>query len=109
MKRLVLAAAIICTAHFANAQPKPEPAQPAMEKKTDKSPYITLQGGQVMMIKDNQAEKLDKDKTLGDGTVVMVNGTVKKPDGTVLQMKEGDRIFLDGGMSLSRRDKEPMK
>jgi len=31
---------------------------------------------------------------------------VKKADGTSMQMKEGDRIYLDGGMSLSRKDKE---
>lgn len=110
MKRILLTAAILCAAYFVSAQTKPDSLpQAATEKKLEKGGYITLQGGQLMLVKDNKAEKMDKDKTLTDGTVVMVNGTVKKPDGTLLQMKEGDRIYLDGGMSLSKRDKEPMK
>jgi opacity protein-like surface antigen len=108
MKRILLAAVVICTAQFADAQTKTDSLPHAIEKKMEKDGFITLQGGQVMMVKDSKAEKLEKDKTLTDGTVVMVNGMIKKADGTSLQMKEGDRIYLDGGMSLSRKDTEPM-
>jgi len=108
MKRILLAAAIICVANAANAQTKTDSLPQATEKKMEKDGYITLQGGQVMLVKDNKAEKLEKDKTLTDGTVVMINGIIKKADGTSMQMKEGDRIYLDGGMSLSRKDKDTM-
>jgi len=106
MKQLLLAAVIFCTAHVATAQIKTDSLPQVTEKKTEKDGYITLQGGQVMLVKDSKAEKLEKDKTLTDGTVVLLNGMVKKADGTSMQMKEGDRIYLDGGMSLSRKDKE---
>lgn len=108
MKRLLFAAVIVCIGHIAKAQPKPDSVPAPTEKKYEKSPYITLQGGQVMLVKENKAEKLDKDKTLADGTLVMTDGTIKKTDGTSLQMKEGDRVYLDGGMSLSKKDKDPM-
>ena len=106
MKQLLLAAVIFCTAHVATAQIKTDSLPQVTEKKMEKDGYITLQGGQVMLVKDSKAEKLEKDKTLTDGTVVLLNGMVKKADGTSMQMKEGDRIYLDGGMSLSRKDKE---
>lgn len=106
MKQLLLAAVIFCTAHVATAQTKTDSLPQVTEKKMEKDGYITLQGGQVMLVKDSKAEKLEKDKTLTDGTVVLLNGMVKKADGTSMQMKEGDRIYLDGGMSLSRKDKE---
>lgn len=109
MKRILFAAVIICAAQLANAQSKPDSLPSATEKNTEKSAYITLQAGQVMLVKDNKAEKLEADKKLADGTIVMANGMVKKTDGTSLQMKEGDRIYLDGGMSLSRKDKEPIQ
>ena len=108
MKRILLAAVIVCIAQFAQAQTKTDSIPPAIEKKIEKDGYITLQGGQVMLVKDSKAGKLEKHKTLADGTVVLINGMVKKADGTSLQMKEGDRIYLDGGMSLSRKDTEPM-
>jgi hypothetical protein len=112
MKRIFFLAAIICLAQFAKAQQSTDSIPTGSEKlKTEKtaSAYITLQGGQVMLVKENKAEKLDKDKTLADGTIVLTDGTVKKVDGTSLQMKEGDRIYLDGGMSLGKKDKDPMK
>lgn len=99
-------AAVICTAHFSTAQSKPDSLPQARETRMERGGYITLQGGQVMLVKDGKATKLEKDKTLTDGTVVMTNGSVKKTDGTSIQMKEGDRIYLDGGMSLSSKDKE---
>ncbi len=108
MKRILFLAAIICMANFAKAQSKPDSIPNSTEKKMDKGAYITLQGGQVMMVKENKAEKLDQDKTLTDGTIVTVDGAIKKSDGTSFQMKEGDRIYLDGGMSLSKKDKELM-
>lgn len=102
-------AAVICTAHFSTAQSKPDSLALAKEKKMEKNGYITLQGGQVVLVKDGQASTLEKDKALTDGTVVTINGSVKKTDGTFIQMKEGDRIYLDGGMSLSNKDKDPIK
>src|SRR5258705_13218188 len=110
MKRIFFLKILFFFGHLVKAQQRPDTPPAGSEKmRNEKGPYITLQGGQVMMVKENKAEKLDKDKTLADGTVVMTNGTIKKNDGTIMQMKEGDRVYLDGGMSLSKNDKTPME
>lgn len=109
MKRIFFATVLCCAGYFATAQTKTDSVPQGTEKmKHDKGAYITLQGGQLIVVNDNKTEKLDRDKTLVDGTVVMINGVIKKPDGVTLQMKEGDRIYLDGGMTQSRKDKDPM-
>ena len=69
-----------------------------------KGAYITMQAGQVMIVTDGKGIKLEKDKTLKDGTIVTVEGKVKKADGTTVQMKEGDRVYLDEGMLMSSSD-----
>ena len=61
-----------------------------------KAAYITVQGGNVMEVKDNKVSKLEKDKTLKDGTVILTDGTVKATDGTTRKLKEGERIYVDG-------------
>ena len=108
MKRIFFLAAIVFMGQLANAQSKPDSSPAPVEKKVVKGDYITLQAGQVIMVKENKAEKLDSDKQLPDGTMVTIDGTIKRADGTSFQMKEGDRIYLDGGMSLSKRDKALM-
>ncbi len=103
-------AVIFFTGHFAIAQnmdtiPKKmsDSSMHAM-KPGAQGYYITLQAGQVMLIRDGKAEKLDADKLLKDGTVVTTDGKVKKTDGTIVTMKEGDRVYLEGGMKMSGKD-----
>lgn len=110
MKQVFFLAVTICLVNIANAQEKPDSIPTKIEKPMfEKGPYITLQGGQVMMVAENKIEKLARDKALADGTIVMTTGIIKTSDGSTMEMKEGDRIYLDGGMILTQRDKEPMK
>jgi hypothetical protein len=73
-------------------------------EKNIKGGYITMQTGQVMIVKDGKATKLETDKILRDGTTVTTEGKVKKTDGTTLEMKERDRIYLEEGLSRNKKD-----
>ena len=49
---------------------------------------------------------LDKDMTMSNGTMVMMDGTVKMKDGKTMMMKEGDKMTMDGKMT---KMKKPMQ
>jgi hypothetical protein len=111
MKKILFMAAAFCISHTISAQNLdtiPHKSDTAMQKmKPDpKGYYITLQAGQVMLVKDGKGQKLDADKLLKDGTIVTTDGKVKKTDGTTIVMKEGDRVYLEGGMSMGSKDQK---
>lgn len=58
--------------------------------------YITIQGGQVMVVENGKVSKLTKEMPLSNGAVIMPNRTMKMKEGTILQLKEGDRIYFNG-------------
>lgn len=106
MKKILFLAAIICSFQLVSAQEKQDTIPPTKDTATHKmkGAYITMQAGQVMIVKDGKATNLEKDKTLKDGTIVTIEGKVKKADGNTVQMKEGDRLYLDEGMLMSSSD-----
>jgi|GEM_PF-2496467 len=110
MKRILLLAAVVCISQAVSAQIDtiPRKTDTAMHKmaRGAKDYYITLQAGQVMLVKEGKAQKLDADKQLKDGTVVTTDGKVKKTDGTTVVMKEGDRIYVEGGMAIGNKDQK---
>jgi len=105
MKKILCLFAIVCLGKLASAQSTDSTKQATQQDtttaskgmdETNKDTYITVQGGNVMEVKDNKVMKLEKDKTLKDGTVVMTDGTVKSTDGTTRKLKEGERVYYDG-------------
>jgi hypothetical protein len=111
MKRILIIAAVVCISQAVSAQnsdtiPQKTDSASHKMKQDPKGYYITLQAGQVMMVKDGKAQKLDADKLLKDGTLVTTDGKVKKSDGTTVVMKEGDRVYLEGGMSMGSKDQK---
>ena len=109
MKRILVLIAIICFGKIASAQTDTIPPAAVdtsvnnmKEHEGYKNAYITLQGGSVLVVKENKTMKLDKDKTLKNGTVVTTDGTVKLADGTTSKLKEGDRIYFDGRLGTSK-------
>ncbi len=50
---------------------------------------IMMKGGKVM-VKSGMSMQLMKDTTLKHGVMVMMDGTVKKKDGTTYMLKEGE-------------------
>ena len=106
MKKIIFLALIVCSCQLVSAQERQDTIPPKQDTTTNKmkAAYITMQAGQVFVVKDGKPTKLEKDKTLKDGTIVTIEGKVKKTDGTTVQMKEGDKVYLDEGMLLNNSD-----
>lgn len=58
--------------------------------------YVTMQGGKMLIVKNNRTIRMTKDMTMKDGTIVNPNGSVKLPDGHTVQLHEGDRVYMNG-------------
>ena len=109
MKKIFFLAVIICSSLLASAQEKQDTVPLSKKDTTNaaskmKGAYITMQAGHVLMVKDGKPEKLDKDKTLKDGTIVTVDGKIKKTDGNTVQMKEGDKLYIEDSMLVTNND-----
>ena len=113
MKKILILAVVFCISQAVSAQSQdtiPNRSDSNAQKMKDpKGYYITMQAGQVMLVKDGKAQKLDADKLLRDGSVVTTDGKVKKSDGTTVVMKEGDRVYVEGGMSMGNKDAKDQK
>lgn len=57
--------------------------------------YITLKSGEVLVVKGDVSEKLDKDLALPGGLSVSTNGIVKV-DGKEVELKDAQKLTLDG-------------
>lgn len=55
--------------------------------------------GDSMMIRENGIEgEMTEDVVLEDGSKVMTDGTIVKPDGKSSKMKDGEEMMMDGTM-----------
>ena len=54
--------------------------------------------GKMMMVneKNKTMTMMEKDMVLHDGTMVKINGEVVRSDGTIIMLKEGESIWMDG-------------
>ena len=58
---------------------------------------VMMSGGKMMMMKAGQpAMAMDHDVTMTDGTVVSVDGAVKRKDGREFHLQNGEMIMMDG-------------
>ncbi len=55
-----------------------------------------VQDGKVMLRKDNKLSAVETDIALPDGTMVMMDRTVKTPEGNVIILEPGDEVAMDG-------------
>lgn len=57
---------------------------------------IIMQGGHMMQVKDNSMSSLTKSMTMQDGTKITTAGRVTMKDGSVMQMREGEELTMNG-------------
>ena len=98
MKRLMIVAVAFLLSCSLKAQDKMEAkpdskmAQPAMKD------HVMMKDGKMMMMKDGKMMAMDQDMTMSNGTMVMMDGTVKMKDGKTMMMKDGESMAMDGKM-----------
>ena len=69
---------------------------------------VMMKDGKMMMMKDGKTMAMDKDMTMSDGTVCMMDGTCKMKDGKTMMMKNGDKCYMDGKMKMNKTGKMKM-
>jgi len=111
MKKLILITAILITAKISKAQENSnqktlQKDSLSMARDTSMKDYISMQGGQMIVVKNEKAGRMTKDMTMKNGTVVKMNGEVKTSDGHSFRVKEGDRIYMNG--RIEGPSKSPM-
>jgi hypothetical protein len=57
---------------------------------------IMMKDGKMMVMKSGMSMQLMKDTTLKHGVMVMMDGTVKKKDGTSYMLKDGESVMGNG-------------
>lgn len=57
---------------------------------------VVMKDNKMWVMKGGKTMEMTSDMTLRDGSVVMVNGMVKHTDGSTVQMKNGERIDVNG-------------
>lgn len=62
---------------------------------------IMMKDGKVMVMKSGMSMQLMKDTTLKHGVMVMMDGTVKKKDGTTYMLKEGESVMGNGKVMMA--------
>jgi hypothetical protein len=60
---------------------------------------VMMKNGKMMMMKDGKPiGPMEHEMTMGNGTTVMMDGTMKMKDGKETHMKDGQIMMLDGKM-----------
>lgn len=85
-----------CLPAFSQEKPKTIPPKETEAKKAATIDHFMMVDGRVVVMKDNEAKNMTKEKTLADGTKVMPDGTVVAKDGTKTMLKEGESLGMDG-------------
>lgn len=58
--------------------------------------HVMMQNGKVMLNKNGTISVLRQNLTLPNGTVISKDGAVRTMDGTVIQLKEGEQLDMEG-------------
>ncbi len=85
----------------AHAQASHKPAtQPAVAKPICE--YCILKDGNMMMvIQGKQMTPMTADITMSDGSMCLNDGTCRRPDGTLLTLREGQCMMMDGKLTMN--------
>ena len=73
----------------------PKPRQVAVDG-TGMKDGLTMKQGRIVLTEMGHTAPLTEDKKLLNGTTISMSGLVTSPDGTSVQMGEGDMVSLSG-------------
>jgi ribosomal protein L14 len=108
MKQLLL---FFCFGFFALNLSAQQVEKMKSHKHSTTKDCVMMDNGKMMMMKHGQTMDFTKEMTLKNGTLVMTDGTIKRKNGTSVQLKDGDCIMMDGKVTHNKEGmkKEKMK
>lgn len=74
------------------------------EQKTQLKDVYVMKDSKMWQIKAGEKSEMTEDVTLVNGSIIMVNGTVKKTDGVTITLKNGQFIDLEGNIGEWKDD-----
>ena len=98
MKKLLIC--LLFAGSFATVATAQDNAAPKTQKMHQTKDYIVMKDGKMHLVKGGNITSLENYMTLPNGTTISTTGTVKSSEGTILQLKEGEKLDLDGKMMM---------
>ena len=93
-----LITAFFFTSASLNAQSKTDTKMVMMKD------YCVMKDGKMMRMKAGKMMTMEKNMTMKNGTICMVNGECAMKDGTKMLMKEGECMDMDGNVAKSPKE-----
>lgn len=69
-----------------------------LDKEILMSEEYLMKDGRIVIVKDEKEAELTEDKTLPSGVKITTFGVVAKPDGTSIQLQNGESVWADGSI-----------
>ena len=105
MKKLIMCLLVAGT--FTTAAIAQDSTKSVSSNKTGKSSQmkdcVMFKDGKMVEMNKSGITTLAKDLTLANGTVVNVDGTVKSSDGSILKLKDGEAVDMEGKL-ITKKD-----
>lgn len=85
-------------------QAQPDTAELKKPVTTEKvSDRVVMKEGQLWIIKNGETSKMDKEVVFPSGTIIQVDGTVKKKDGTQVKLQNGQYIEIPSASGQKKK------
>ena len=107
MKKILVLffASAISLGTFAQANQKMDKMDKMKSEKMAKmKDGVMMKDGKMMVCKKGETMPMTEDMKMGNGTMVMKDGTVKTKDGKTMMMKDGEMIDKNGKISMMKMD-----
>ncbi len=106
MKKLIIIWVLTALAMAAQAQVDPQLQKPVNPNENKMMDCYIMKEGKVWELKDNKSTPLDRDLILKNGSILKPEGTVVKKDGEIIVLNEGDKVYADGIIEKASSKKE---
>ena len=83
----------VATAQDRTAAPKTQTSHQGKD-------YVIMKDGKTHLVKGGNITSLENDMTLPNGATISTTGIIKSSEGTTFQLKEGEKLDLDGKMMM---------
>lgn len=103
MKKVILALAIlfgVSSVTFAQTTGQAKKENEKKEMNMKMKDGVMMVKNKPMLCSDNKCTPLTKTYTCSDGCKVSADGTITKPDGSSMKLKNGYMIAMDGKVSM---------